>query len=111
VCYLETGVRANRHFGGKASIGASMLETHAGIRIMNVAPGGFAEEAGLARGDLLVRLGGAAILRRSDVWAVERAHGPGARIEAEYVRDGALQSGGAALSAPNFTEVHGLAGA
>jgi uncharacterized protein YndB with AHSA1/START domain len=112
VCYLETGVRALRHHGGtKASLGASMLETEAGVRIAQVAPGGFAAEAGLRPGDLLVRLGGTAIVRRSDVWALERAHGPGAQIDVEYVRDRELMRGEAVLSEPNYTETHGLAGA
>jgi len=112
VCYLETGIRAGRHFGGgKGSVGASMLETGAGIRIVNVVPGGFADAAGLSQGDLLLRLGGAAVVRRSDVWALERAHGPGAMIDAEYVRNGELLRGNALLSERNFTETHGFGGA
>jgi uncharacterized protein YndB with AHSA1/START domain len=111
VAYLEMGVNVSRHFSGRSSIGASMRETAAGIWITRVVSGGFAAEAGLKEGDLLVSIGGAGIYRRSDVWLLQREHGPGEEMEATYVREGALRRGTGRLSEKNYTETHGGFGA
>jgi len=111
VAYLETGVNVSRHFSGRSSVGASMEETTAGVRLIKVVPGGFAEEAGMQDGDLLISLGGAGVYRRPDVWFVQREHDDGTELEATYVRDGALHSGRGRLSEKNYTETHGWGGA
>jgi uncharacterized protein YndB with AHSA1/START domain len=116
IAYVETGVPGRRHFSSQArrpkgSLGAQMLETGAGVRIVFPVPGGFAERAGLQRGDLLLRLGDVAIVRRADVWSAERAYGPGHEVEAEYVRDGKLLNGKAPLSDLHYTELSGRGGA
>ena len=116
VAYLETGVAGERHFSSqsrrpKGSVGAQMFETGAGVRIVYMVPGGFAEQTGMQRGDLLLRLGDVSIVRRSDVWAAERAYGPGHEIDAEYVRDGKLLRGTAPISDTHYTELHGRGGA
>lgn len=116
IAYLETGVAAERHFSSQArrpkgSVGAQMFETGAGVRIVYVVPGGFAEASGMQRDDLLLRLGDVAIVRRSDVWASERAYGPGQEIDAEYVRDRKLLRRKAPLSDTHYTELHGRGGA
>lgn len=111
ICYLETGVRAGRHFGEKSSVGASMIETGAGVRIAQAIAGGFAAEAGLRPGDLILRLAGASVVRRSDVWALERAHRAGDPVDVDYVRDRQVLRGRAPLSAHNYTETHGATGA
>jgi uncharacterized protein YndB with AHSA1/START domain len=116
IAYAETGVAAQRHYSSQArrpkgSLGATMLETGAGVRIAHAVPGGYAERAGMRRGDLLLRLGDVMIVRRADVWAAERAYGPNHEVTAEYVRDGTLLAGSAPLSEHHYTELQGLIGA
>ena len=116
VAYLEAGVPAGRHYSSqskapKGSLGAQMRETAAGVRIVSVVPGGFAEAAGMQAGDLLLRLADASIFRRSDVWCVERVLKPGHELEAEYVRDGRLLTGKGRLSDTHYTELSGRSGA
>lgn len=111
VAYLETGVNVSRHFSGRSSIGASMLERGRGVQVAEVIPGGYAAEAGLREGDLLISIGGAGVYRRSDVWFLQREHGPGEELDAAYVRDGALLRGRGRLSEKNYTETHGAGGA
>jgi uncharacterized protein YndB with AHSA1/START domain len=116
IAYIETGVRADRHYSSqnpapKGSLGAQMRETPAGVRITYVVPGGFAEEAGMQAGDLLLRLAAASVFRRSDVWCVERVLKPGQELDAEYVRDGKLLIGRGRLSETHYTELHGVIGA
>lgn len=111
VAYLEAGVNVSRHFSGRSSVGAVMRETPAGVRIQRVIDGGFAAEAGLREGDLLVSLGGAGVYRRSDVWFLQREHAPGTELEVSYVREGALRTGYGRLSEKNYTETHGYSGA
>ena len=111
VAYLEAGVNVSRHFAGRSSIGAVMHETPAGVRIQRVIEGGFADEAGLRAGDLLVSLASAGVYRRSDVWFLQREHASGTEMDVSYVRGGALRSGRARLSEKNYTETHGYSGA
>jgi uncharacterized protein YndB with AHSA1/START domain len=111
VAYLETGVNVSRHFSFRSSIGAVMRETLGGIRIVLAVPGGFAAEAGLTEGDLLVSIGGAGVYRRADVWFLQREHGPGEELDATYVRNGELCLGKGRLSERNYTETHGHYGA
>jgi uncharacterized protein YndB with AHSA1/START domain len=111
VAYLETGVNVSRHFSGQSSVGAVMQETPAGVRMRRVVPGGFADEAGMRDGDLLVSVGGAGAYRRSDVWFVQREHPAGEQMDVTYVRDGSLHHGRGRLSEANYTETHGWSGA
>jgi uncharacterized protein YndB with AHSA1/START domain len=98
VLYLETGVRGGRHFAFRGGLGATALHAPAGMRITHVVPGGFAEQAGMRAGDLLLRLNGASVVDASDVAVVTREHAPGVEIEAEYVRSGEVLRGRGALS-------------
>jgi Activator of Hsp90 ATPase homolog 1-like protein len=111
VAYLETGVNVSRHFAGHSSIGASMAETAAGIKIIHAVDGGFAAETGMRAGDLLISIGGAGVYHRSDVWFIQREHGPGTEMQASYVRGGALLQGRGRLSEKDYTETHGYGGA
>jgi uncharacterized protein YndB with AHSA1/START domain len=103
ILYLETGVRAIRHHSWKSSLGAEMIAAPAGLRIAAVAPGGFAETAGLQPGDLLVRLAGGPVFGLSDVGFVERAFAPGTELDVEYVRGDSLHRGRARLSEAFYT--------
>jgi predicted metalloprotease with PDZ domain len=99
ILYLETGVRASRHFPFRSGLGATMLQSGGGVRITHVVPGGFAAGAGMQSGDLLLRLNGVPVVRTSDVAFFGREHAPGEVIEAEYVRGSDVLRGSGALSA------------
>ena len=60
-----------------------------GARITLVVPGGSADAAGLAAGDVITAIGERAIRRASDVTSAIHMHRPGARIVVTYLRDGA----------------------
>jgi len=60
-----------------------------GARITRVVPGGSADAAGLAAGDVITAIGTRAIRRASDVTSAIHMHRPGARIAVTYLRDGA----------------------
>jgi uncharacterized protein YndB with AHSA1/START domain len=101
--FLETGVRAIRHHSWKSSVGALMTAAPAGLRIAEVTPGGFAVDAGLQTGDVLVRIAGGPVFGLSDVGFVERAFEPGTEVEVEYVRGDSLHRGRARLSEAFYT--------
>ncbi len=103
ILYLETGINALRHFTYWGSLEATFRETGAGVRVVDVGTAGYAAEAGLQAGDLLLRLNGAPVIRLSDVWFLQREHDPGKEIEVEFVRDGKVQRGTAPLSPFAFT--------
>lgn len=98
ILYLESGIKAWRHFTFRGSVAASLRETAPGVEIRELTPGGYAAQAGLQPGDLLLRLNGAPVTRMSDVWFLQREHDPGTEIAVEYVRAGEVKSGRAALS-------------
>jgi uncharacterized protein YndB with AHSA1/START domain len=100
IAYVETGQVLHRHYDGcvAASTGMVYRQTDAGLRVHRVEPDTFADGAGLQRGDLLVRLAGVSVFRRSDVWALNGSVAPGTEIEVQYVRSGELRSGTARLS-------------
>ncbi|MEX0800058.1 MAG: PDZ domain-containing protein [Dehalococcoidia bacterium] len=98
ILYLETGVRASRHFPFRSGLGATMLQSGAGVRVTHVVPGGFAAEAGMQAGDLLLRLNGASVVHASDIAFLGREHDPGEEIEADYARGSEVLRGRAALS-------------
>lgn len=91
--YLETGVRLKRAFTQRSRIGVAWDRVPAGLRVLEVVGGTFAEEAGVLPGDLLVEIGGAGVFDVSDLWLVGRLYDPGAELEAAYVRDGRLLRG------------------
>lgn len=98
VLYLENGVRGGRHFSFRSGLGATMLQSGAGVRITHTVPEGFAANAGMRAGDVLLRLNGAPIVHLADVSVLTREHGPGEVIEAEYARGREVLRGRAALS-------------
>lgn len=95
--YLQTGVRTGRMFTWQSSLGATTRNTPAGIEVLRVLPGGYAERLGLERGDIVVKLRDAPIYHRSDRWLVEREHAPGEELEAVFVRGGELRRATATL--------------
>jgi len=102
VVYLETGIKANRHFTASSGIAATMLQTTRGIEITHVIPGGFAEQAGMKAGDLLLRVNGVALISSQELAFFCREHAPGKRVEVEYVRGSEVLTGSGELSQWSF---------
>lgn len=97
---LETGVSVDRHYYGAydTCTGVMYAQRDWGLEVLNVLPGTYGAEAGLARGDRLVRLGGAAMFLRTNVWTMLEAHAPGDRLDVEFVRGNELKRGSGRLS-------------
>ena len=100
IAYVETGEVLHRHYDGcnAASTGIVLRQTDAGLRVHRATPGTFAAEAGLQPHDLLVRLAGVAVFRRSDVWTINGIVAPGTEVEVEYLRSGERRTGRGRLS-------------
>jgi membrane-associated protease RseP (regulator of RpoE activity) len=97
---LETGVAVNRHYYGAydACTGVMYAQRDWGLEVLKVLPGTFGAEAGLMRGDRLVRLDGAAVFSRANVWTLLEARAPGDNLSVEFVRGRALLRGSGRLS-------------
>jgi uncharacterized protein YndB with AHSA1/START domain len=107
VLSLETGIPIQRHYFGvpKSSVGALLKERIWGLEILKVLPGSFAAEVGLARGDRLVRMAGAAIYSRSNVWMLMEEHPPGTWLEVEFIRGRELMRGRGRLASYGAAEL------
>lgn len=98
ILYLETGVAFPRHHHGERSwIGFSGREAPAGLEVVSVQPGTFAERLGLKAGDLLVELGGASVFGFAEVQFFTKEHAAGEKAAAAWIRDGQLLRGSAEL--------------
>jgi len=87
VAFFERGVPLGRHLTMWWSIGCDVSETPEGLVVGGVYPDGFAERAGLERGDLILRLAGAPVLTVRDLSILTR--GPlrtGVHTEASVLR-------------------------
>jgi uncharacterized protein YndB with AHSA1/START domain len=100
VLFLETGQIVKRHYDGcsKSSMAVMYVETDGGLEVLRVAPEGFGAEVGLERGDRLVRVGGAGVYQRSDLWMVNGLLEPGTELDVEFVRGRELMRGRGRLS-------------
>jgi uncharacterized protein YndB with AHSA1/START domain len=98
VLYLENGIRHPRYATRKCFIGVATVDVPAGVQIAYVAPGSFADHAGLRRDDLLLELGGAPLYGRSDLWFFGREHWPGEEVEVVWARGAELMRSHAVLS-------------
>lgn len=92
VLYLETGQIVKRHYDGctRSCLGISYRETPGGVQVCRVGKVGVGADAGLQRGDRIVRIAGVPIYTRADVWATNGFHDPGTEVELEFVRAGEL---------------------
>lgn len=88
VLYLETGQLVKRHWDGcsLSSLGISYLETDGGIQVCQVGEKGVGADAGLQRGDRIVRLANVPVYKRSDVWVLNSVHPVGTEIDVEFLR-------------------------
>ena len=98
IVYLEHGVVSGRFTSGMEPPGFRSTDTPAGMVVDDVLPGGFADQAGLRPGDLILRVGGAAIYSLPELWVLLRLHDHAAPLEVEYVRGGQRLSGKGTLS-------------
>ena len=97
---LETGQFVKRHYDGAGLSGMGMRydEREWGLEVLHVSPDTFASEAGLTRGDRLIRIGGAPVYTRSDLWLLNAVHAPGSELEVEFIRGRELRTGRGRMS-------------
>jgi len=81
--YLDTGVRGERHARAWAMLGCSLRETTPGLEVIEVMPDTLAAKIGLAPGDVLLTVGGAPIVTRTELETIMRIAG-GTDIEVEW---------------------------
>ena len=82
-----------------AEIEQSYTGPNGGVRLSTVAPGGPAANAGLKVGDVLTRIGGAALEEPGDLIAMVRKYAPGTGVSVAYERDGATHNAQVTLAA------------
>ncbi len=89
VLYLETGHFVHRHWDGcsKSCLGMSYVETSGGVQVRDVGETGVGAEAGLQRGDRIVRIAGVPVYTRADVWTLNAVCDVGDELEIEFIRD------------------------
>jgi len=104
VLYVETGVSYPRHPARRSYSGIVGFDTPTGLLVQSVERDTFGANLGLAAGDLLVELGGAALFGKRELLFFLRGHEPGEEVEAAWVRDGQLCRGRAELSPWHFDE-------
>jgi uncharacterized protein YndB with AHSA1/START domain len=96
--FLESGLVMRRIHEWKSAFAVSLIEVPGGLRAGATLEGGFAAQAGLRPGDLVIRIAGVPVFRRSDQWFVQRMYRPGDIVSIDYVRDGEELSGEAPMS-------------
>jgi S1-C subfamily serine protease len=72
------------------------------VCVTHVVPGGFAAQAGMQAGDLLLWLNGAPVMHTAEVAFFIREHAPGEAFDVEYLRGERVLRGRAPLSVWNF---------
>jgi uncharacterized protein YndB with AHSA1/START domain len=95
VLYLDHGVSYPRHrdIASDAWLGAMFIDDGAGAEVGEVEPGGFADQAGMRSGDVLVQLGRGAVFGNRELIFFLREHDVGDEVEAVWARDGAVHRG------------------
>jgi uncharacterized protein YndB with AHSA1/START domain len=86
--YLETGQLVKRHYNGcsLSSMGVSYEETAGGLRVCEVGSVGVGADAGLERGDRIVRIAGAPVYARADLWVLNSLYPVGTKLDVEFIR-------------------------
>jgi uncharacterized protein YndB with AHSA1/START domain len=97
--YVRTGVKLPRHIVDlRASIAAWPVRRDWGVELAEVFPGGFADQAGMKTGDILLSLDRMGVYQIADVWAFTRARSAGEEVEAGYIHGRELRRGRARLN-------------
>jgi hypothetical protein len=91
--FFEHGVQLQRHARWGPSIGCDVTETGAGLVVTRVGDAGFASQAGMAKGDLIVTLHGSPVVNVRELAAVMRAFKAGEEFRATYLRNGERMKG------------------
>lgn len=97
VLYLETGVRAGRHWMPWAFCGIMAREVDTGLEVTGSVPGCYAERIGFEPGDRLISLGGAPLFSHLELQTLLRVFTAGQDLEAAWVRGNELHKASAAL--------------
>jgi uncharacterized protein YndB with AHSA1/START domain len=92
--YLETGQIVKRHYNGcfLSALGVMYHESGSGVEVRSVNAGSFGEQAGLERGDQIVRLADNPVYTRADVWQQIGMRETGSEISVEFIRNGELKN-------------------
>jgi uncharacterized protein YndB with AHSA1/START domain len=95
VLYLERGLAFPRHRDNQstADVGVLVRETFAGAEVVEVAPGGLAEELGIVPGDLILQLGRGAVFGNREVNFFVREHDAGDEVDVVWAHGGDLRRG------------------
>jgi hypothetical protein len=96
--FVETGAFIERCLRVKSAPGMTLTEVAGGLRVLAVRPNEFAAKAGVEVGDLIVRMAGAAVFDRSDIWLFQALLEPGTETSVDYVRGGEILTGSAPMS-------------
>jgi len=97
--YVHSGVKSPRHIDDRrASIAAWPVRRDWGIELVEVFPGGFADQAGMKAGDILLKLDRMGVYQIADVWAFTRARSAGEEVTVEYIGGGELRTGKGRIS-------------
>ena len=99
IVYLEHGVVAGRFTSGMEPPGMRTTDTPGGMIVDEVLDGGWASQAGLQPGDLILRVGGVAIYTLPELWVLLRLHQHEDLLDVEFVREGERRTGRGTLSA------------
>lgn len=102
VVFLEHGVAAERFASRLEPPGMRTTDTPAGIRVDAITSGGFAEQAGLEPGDLILKVGGAAAYTLPELWVLFREHAAGDVLTVDYVRAGERHRGTGTLTGSSW---------
>jgi hypothetical protein len=95
--YFERGVSPGRHLRPWSSIGAEVAETPGGLTLVDVQPGGLADQAGARSGDIVLTVAGSPVLTTRDLSVLLRALPTGGATKLRYLRDREVLTGAGAL--------------
>jgi uncharacterized protein YndB with AHSA1/START domain len=97
--YVHSGIKSPRHIDDRrASIAAWPVRRNWGIELAEVFPGGFADQAGMKAGDILLKLDRMGVYQIADIWAFTRARSAGEEVAVEYISRGELRKGKGRIS-------------
>jgi len=95
--FFERGVACGRHLRPWSSLGCGVIETPGGLVVADVQPGGFADQAGLQRDDLVLTLAGSPVLTVRDLAVLLRALRPQTEARVRYLRGSETLAGSGKL--------------
>jgi hypothetical protein len=91
--FFEHGVSPQRHARWGASLGCEVSESPGGLVVSGVRDGGFAADAGMQDGDLLLLLHSSPVVNVRELSAVSRAFRAGDAARVRWLRSGSMMSG------------------